>query len=108
MKPYDVMAILQQVGLNVFYIYPRTAINDNVPCLVYLLDRRGCEGEPNCKTTITATLYCAVGSYESLAARLDDMVEKLPCLDQANVRRVDQYELALDLAKGTWTIPIQG
>jgi len=107
-KSNDVTAILGTTGLNVFYIYPRTAIGDNLPCLVYLLDRRGIEGEPNCKTTITTTLYCAVTAYESLADRVDAMVEKLFCLDRANVRRVDQYELALDIAKGTWTIPIQG
>jgi hypothetical protein len=104
----DATAILATTGLNVFYSYPRTAIDDNVPCLVYLLDRRGIEGEPNCKTTITATLYCAVESYAVLSGKVDAMIAALPCLDRANVRRVDGHEDAVDLAKGTWTIPIQG
>jgi hypothetical protein len=107
-KSNDVTAILKTVGLPVYYIYPQESISKTVPCLTYLLDKRGCEGEPNCKTTITTTLYCSVTAFDGYADTMEEMIYALPCLDRANVRRVDQYELMLDLAKCTWTIPIQG
>jgi hypothetical protein len=108
MKSFDVTAILKSVGLPVYYIYPQESISKTVPCLTYLLDKRGCEGEPNCKTTITVTAYCSIPTFDVLADTMEAMIYALPCLDRVNVRRVDQYENVLELAKCTWTIPIQG
>jgi hypothetical protein len=104
----DVAAVLATSGLTVYYVYPKDGLDKTMPCLTYKLDRRSIEGDPHCKTTITATIHCSLASFVTLSGQVDAMIARLPCLDRDNVRRVDtDYMKDLDIAECTWTIPVQ-